>query len=57
MFGLETIVALNEKAAEKARKGEPLRNAFSEVGVNLSKREKVSKEGERWLPYPQEDES
>ena len=41
MFCLETIIALNDKAAEKARKGEPLRNAFSEVGVNLSKKEVV----------------
>jgi hypothetical protein len=54
MFGLETIIALNEKASEMERTGEPVRNAFSEVGVNLSKREK--KKDER-LPCPKEDES
>lgn len=38
MFSLETIVALNKKAQELADEDRPIREAYAEIGINMTPR-------------------
>lgn len=56
MWCLETIVALNQAAAERARRGESELLAYADVGINVSpetRRRQKEEEEERKAKKPE----
>lgn len=47
MWCLETIIALNEAAALRAKNGEPISMAYRDVGIDSSKEEDKPKEDDK----------